>query len=424
MSEMEDKLNSLSPEELNALNTDPELLQAFKTKYGTHGHATLQDIMSAQPGNPQSAQKMYEEKGLQELPMGFSSPDKPLETAGEAIATSKFGQQNPYAGAALGTAVAKAPEIVGAVQGISAAPEIAAAGTALVKGGLSAVGKTGQAIGDVVSTLKGPGEAESKIAADNLITQQAPQAVNKAKQVMQPMLAQAQDAITTLKQSLAQVPQQFSDKLGSLKELNQAAKSAMQKVEETVPGLEFKGGEGFDSYVKNSQKMSQLAEVMAKWKGKIPEGMPLQQKQLFRKLAQEGADSVNNISRAVLQQGREALAQNVAAEVPKWGEARQGFQQVQDAMKSLPAEKLNRTTALKSGLLKAQNELKDMQTAAQNLVSAAKNADAEQLLDLKKQANDLIQKGIKHDQYVKNLWKTAGAAGLAAVGVKKFGIGE
>ncbi len=447
MSEMEDKLNSLSPDELNALNNDPELLSAFKTKYGTHGHETLQKISPPNPDQFSQATGLVNQASPSNIGQmaGVASANAPgatLAVSGilpggnphDIMSGMKNIQQNPQqlqqAATRAGqvnagttpTPQEKLPAQAGQMAGTALEAMIPAEAAAKA---LPQVGqKVGSTISDIASTLKAPGEAQSRVIADNLITQQAPQEIQKAKAVMQPLVQKAQDAITTIKQSLAQVPQQFAQKQSMLGELNQVAKSAMQKVEETVPGLEFKGGEGFNEYVKNSQKMSQLAEIMAKWQNKIPDNMPLAQQQLFRKLAQEGSDSVNNISRAVLQQGREALANNISNQVPEWGKARDQYLQVQDALKALPADKLGKTTTLKSGLLKAQNDLKDLQTEATNLVSAAKNADAAQLLDIKKQANDLIQKGIKHDQYVKNLWKTAGAVGLATIGIKKFGIGE
>lgn len=137
MTNIETALQSLSPEELNALNTDPELLQEFKTKYGTHGMDKVAEL------SPVQKSQQWEGNGLQDVSLTpITGPD--IQQAGQDAAEAIGEKGYPTTGAAVGTAIQMAPTI--ATMSIGG-PELQGARKAAQAGELGQIGRVISGVG-------------------------------------------------------------------------------------------------------------------------------------------------------------------------------------------------------------------------------------------------------------------------------------
>lgn len=392
-------------------------------------NATEQDIngIVQQLASQYSSQQPKQANG-----MGPNVPDEPglqnvsltpvtgqdLEKQGQDTAESLGAAGHPYLGAAAGTAIAKAPDIAMAAQGISDAPAIAEGVTALGRGAADLAGKGIAKLSDFAKVLTGPNGEEAAIQAKNYLEQNAPRAAQKVQELMAPQIESAQNAIAKLKDSIVKLPVEQAQKQEMLEGLQKAAGKAIGEAEDNA-GFGFKTTPEFEEARKDPKAIQSLAETMSQYAKTGPEGLAndIDPKvlQYNRKLAQEADSELSNLGNASLQAGREAATQALEKLSTEFKLARAKYLDITNSLDSLPTEMLEKKAALKSGIIDAQSNLTNLKSQAKELAQAAKSADAEQLLKVKEQANNIAMQGATHDKYMDYI-KTLIYGGAATAG--------
>lgn len=137
MSKLEDAVNTLTPEEMQVLNSNPQLLDEFKQKYGDEGRSTLGKIWDALA--------VPEQKSREGLRMIADAVPKPEPTGNLAMDLAK------------GT-----PRVLADTMA-EAAPGFVSRGSLVTAGALKGV-KAAAAVPSIVKAVKGTGATVAKSA--------------------------------------------------------------------------------------------------------------------------------------------------------------------------------------------------------------------------------------------------------------------
>lgn len=365
---------------------------------------------------------VYNEQGAQNVSM-TPVTELDLNQAGEAIATSKFGQQHPLAGAALGTVVARAPDFVAAAQGISEAPALAEGLTSLTKsaggflkeGAENLINKFGKTTSSTMEALKGPSGAEAQALGKEMRLGFNPEeTMEKAKLVGQDIISPHEAKVTYMEQQLKGLPENNANKVSRLEEMRKSVGAQMNEAEKEG-GFAITPDAGFEKTAGSPEKMGNVLNVMGKWANMDPQEIANtvdpETINLFRKLSKAGQNQLSDVGKISMQKGESAASDALGLLSDKFASAKSQYKDIMRAIddiqdtQPLKAKAMQRQIAtLKVGLDKAQQE-------ATNLVQSARTANVMQRRDIDAKALDLLKQGIAHDKIMNKIKVAVGLAG-------------
>ncbi len=371
------------------------------------------DEIAARTNKPknQVPDEVRNEPGLQEV-LPVTAPM--LDAAGNAVAESKFGQAHPIAGAAVGTAIAKAPEIAATIQSLGAVPETAAAVEALGKGAFSG---TKMAIGKLQSladAILGQGEKAASLKAEQMMGP-AKEAVTSASTAVQGA-SNPTPELMAAKQRQAGLSAQMNQKAAMLTGMKKEAGAAIGAAEE-AGGIGFKElPDKFMTMIGNKEQLGARANTMARLADMGPntlaQNLDPATIQLNRKIAQEALKrpGIDDLTRVQLARFNSVAGDALGQQIPDLKEKLSAFKDISQALNDLPKDKKIQADALKNSIQRITN---DMQTNKMNLQQKVQYA--RQTLDqVSKQAEALIQQGKQRDLNRALIGKIATGTAIAA----------
>lgn len=333
--------------------------------------------------------EVLNEAGVQNVSMTpITKPD--LEQAGEDIATSKFGQEHPIAGAAMGTVVAKADDIMAAASGVRAAPALANVAKA---GGKAVWGK----LSNLADALLGPGEKAAMLKAEQL-TAPARQNVAKLSTALKgasnptPELLATQEAQAGLgsqmgaqEQVLAQLKKESGAKIGQL---------------EQGAGLKFTElSDKSKDILSNPKLLGRRAEAMARVSNKgskaLAENMTLENLQANRKFAESALrrQDLSNATRVNLAKSKGVFEEAIDSRITGFKEQLNSFRLIDQELRNLPKAMKAQANALRLNARKEMNKIRSGKVKTQAELQKAQ----ETLDEISKEAEILVQKGQRRD---------------------------
>jgi hypothetical protein len=360
-----------------------------------------------------------------------SKPFEWANLAGEALAekTAEKGL-NPYASAALGTAVSMAPDIAMGVGGLSKRAVLGSLAKETGEAAMRPLARAGTAVKELAT---GPSVEEATALAQREAGKFVPSAAEKAGVVGESMVSSADDALMQLKQTFAdlktkvlpkvgpaeekavalgkesvtkaaepvetlrgklkEVADQGKQKADMLEQMKQKAKKGLEDVE-NAQGMRFKSSPKFEKLVGNKQRMAQLAQRLEKLTPDVAEKLPTGKLQVYRKLAQEAKDNISAIGNAQMQKGREVAAQTLSKRIPEFQEARSVYHDVTNAQAALEEEVAKKQSAVKMGLKDATDVLKTKEAEAKEMLTAVRNTERQALSTEQKSELAAAQKKI------------------------------
>lgn len=362
------------------------------------------------------ASRKPEEIGMVERMAGAAglpiSPIRQAKPGEESFKTS------PEVAALAGTAVSMVPDIATSLpMGGGAAVGAKVAGNAVK------ASKAGKFVQRVGKALKGPTAEEAKIAASEMRLNFRPKAAEKAREVGQFDIRQAEDMLTAAKkeamevltsvkdkgrpmteaarteaqaklkgmadnirkmrESLIELPGTTRAKLAELEQLKSEAGKAMGAAED-ASGFGFKTSPKFEERIKSPKFTSRVAEKLRPMFNKGPEEVAARLKpkniQKVRKIMQEES-GLSNIGHAEGQSMRETAAQALSLKSKPFAEARSRFHDVTNALDNLPNEMKAKSEALRKALGEARDGFKEAAAEAKQKIGSVRNTEEKALAD-------------------------------------------
>lgn len=362
------------------------------------------------------------EQGLIDQGIGGLN-DSDLNKAGEDIATSKFGQKNPTMGAALGTAVAKAPDVAMAAQGLSDVPAMAEGLSAVTKsaagflkdGAENLVNKMGKPFASTVEALKGPSSAEAQAMGKEMRLGFNPEEnIEKAKLVGQQIVSPQEAKVTYMEQQLKGLPEENAGKLQKLQDMRKDAGSLMNEAEQEG-GFAVTPDSNFEATAASPEKMGNVLNVMGKWADMDPKEIANtvdpETINLFRKLSKAGQDKLSDVGRLTMQKGESAASDALATLSDKFASAKSQYKDIMRSIADIEDTQPLKAKALQRQIAYLKVGLEQSQQEASNLLQATRTGNAVQRRDIDAKALDLLKQGIAHDRALNKIKIAVGAVG-------------
>lgn len=396
-----------------------EDLLALKNKdYTKVSSAGLQYVRNQTKPRP----AYFDEPGLQDVSMTPITQPMVDET-GEAAAEGIGGMHSnnpivnavkPYAGAAVGTAIQMAPDMLIAKGGAKPATEAAEGGASIGKSLLE----------KIKSFMKTPSSAAARTALESEMAAFESPTVAKAAEYNARNMKEPVEAVKSVRERLQSIPEHFRQKAELAEGLRKQAGEGMGAAEEAM-GVPFKEtSPKFEKFVKSPDKMARLAQRTAKITEAGPEqvAQTLAPKriQLYRKLLQEGKGTLSNIGESSTAKSREVFSEALTSISGDLAKQRKLYHEAIDVIDGLPAaEKLAKESARRQ-LVQAQAELKKASDEAAKLMKAARGADAKMKQELKNRGLALIRQAEAKERLLKRVSIGTSIGGAVYVG-KRFG---
>jgi hypothetical protein len=416
---MQEAFDKLSPEEISLLNSDPQMLNDFKAKYG---------------GEPSLASKMYEKaksispelvNPMNLIPQvaGYKLGNTLLEKVGEgyekmgdvaAEAVDKGGK-HPYLSAAIGGTIKNIPNAVMAAQALESTPELAQGAGNLAKFLKGASSKSGEVISENVDRLRnmariltGPGEATQTVAMQPIrnaatgFVDEAQSALQTAKQIP-PELTQAKAELPELQSRMARLG-------GERQALIAKAGKNIQSLESGLGNLDSAKIQQLvsDQNVRQAT-LKDLTSLASQGPEAVNAKMTARDIQQMRQFVQEVARNPElTIEAPQAQQINNVLGQAMDKHIPGYKDALDLYKTAQEALADVPNIKAQQLGQLRS-------RIKDMGDAFTNSKLGAADAlkkaqvNAKQIMQ---KADMMVQQGKLSDVYRQRLYKGIIATGI------------
>lgn len=437
MASFEQFLDTLSDDELELMDSDQEFFNQVKSQYDQKNPQTGLEKAVNISEKVQGAVAYPFQKAAEHIPgvapvLGAvgkvaETIQKPFDIAGEKT-TEFLGSKGVPApiSAAVGLPIQMAPDILASIAGAGPAKK----GIQLGAKGVKASAKAATSpIRKVAQLVKSPGEAESRIIAEEMALKAKPaiQAEAKTAKLAEQRLTPLKERVGELKRRQTELPIQTAEREAELVQLKKGAGARIGEAE-TKAGLEFKSSPKYEKFIKSPKKVSQLTERLQKQYGNLPveevaKKVAPRKAQLYRKVFQETEAPVSGIQKAQQQALREKFAKRIDMVSEEISGNRSAYQQAIDALDDLPLEAKKKSASIKNLLSKADDEFKLESNRLKELKNMAKKADAEELMKIEQEKLSIIKKGIQRDKKIGNMKKAAIATGLTLTGLgvgKKF----
>jgi hypothetical protein len=326
-------------------------------------------------------QPWYNEEGLQDATVPISAQD--LDQAGNAIAESKFGQRNPKTGAALGTLVAKGPELAATASMLGDVKPLASGVEYLAKSGSKATGR----LAELAKILAGPGKEASvaKISPQIRETEYA--------------LANSAEKLSSTKANFAKDLQEAKTAMGS--------QGAIIGKAETEAGLTLGDTAPISKILadpkKKAAKLDQLKRVLKASPDELATTMKPEEIYRNMKLSQRAGTAAGKGTQ----------------ESAEWGKVNTGLRKVLEKTKPDFTKELDKLSELDTKLKSINPKFKTDAASIQTDIGKLKS----RLAKLKIKSREVAEVGAKSDRYRKNVGIGAGVTtglGLGYSAVKKL----
>jgi len=433
MDRMEEALNNLSDDEVELLNSDPEMLAEFKQKYSSPEKKSFVDkLRSISPElvNPVNAIPFVAASKLGSAALEKSQEGYDLmgDMANEEL--SKRG--HTVLGPTIGGTIQNIPNVVNAAAALSGvggslASEIKAGGAlapvkSLGKDTAQIVSKAFSPVKNTWNTAKevvtGKSLNEAEVEGQRMIHeyQANPKAADVVSQEGNMKLKALQDKLTELKNNKLNVRTDADSQMKALEEAQKKSGRAMGEIEE-------KAGVGLNETLPPVGDTEGFINTMGKIKDMTPsqinEAMSVEGVQTLRKQAQILAKdkSIPTEYRALIQKGRESLAKAVERKLgDDYASARSAWQAADDELSSIPESIRVKSKDIGVQINKLQNESKSAEADLKALVKQAKSDDIGRLNKVKAEIDKIKEAAARRERIISNL-KTGAVVAASTVGL-------
>lgn len=331
------------------------------------------------------------------------------DQAGENVAAGKLGGDNhPVARGMVAGAMANAPDIALAAEGLSQA----------VPAGMRGIQKAKS-----VFTRPSPQELRAAMQAD--LKALGTPATDVAKAGAREALPAVQEKVRDAKRTLGGINDRFSRLEEEAGTRLDKAKGGLDVAEENanlnqVPFTDPR----FQKIVGNTQKMAGWAQraerIAAEGPIAVSKKLKPERIQLYRKVLQEGRDALSPAAGAKLQGTRETMSRALEYGDEYFKSAREEYQASKTLVDGLKAEKGRSVEVAKQGVAEAGRELQSLQQKFRRLTEEAAGADNAAKAKLQVQRLRAIAEAEaferKLQRNLKIAWAGMGAAGVTGLG--------
>lgn len=415
---MQEAFDKLSPEEIDLLNSDPQMLSDFKKKYGSPEvkAPAVDPIKVAQ--NLQSNTMSMNPNIPMPAPVNLTgnvpsvSPNEVGHNIGSITAEelAKRGV-NPYVSALAGMPASMAAPtaemgynvaMMGGPRGIAEALGSAGKGIAgLARGGVDK-------LRNLARIMTGPGQASQELAAIPLrnaakdFVIEAQQGLNEARQIP-PELAQARAELPQMQARMAQLGPQREALVAKAGKNIQSLESGLGDLESQKIQMLVNNPEGRQATLK------QLTALTSKGPDAVNAKMTAMDIRQMRQFVQEVARNPEiAIEAPQASQINTVLGQAMDKHIPGYKDALDVYKEAQAALEDVPNVKAQQLGELRSKIKSMQDTFTNTQrSAADNLKRAQLNA--RQIIQ---KADMMVQQGKLSDVYRQRLYKGILATGI------------
>lgn len=454
MANFDQFLDSLTDEELQLMDSDPDFFKEMKTQYDSQNKKTgldkaveisegvnkgIETLMSpiTKPvgklvqGSEELSNKLAE-SGHPILGMAAAAPEiavksiaKPFEWASaagekttEALGGSRIPILNkPEVAAGIGTGISMIPDIIASGLG----GKFAKKGASVVAKGAS---KAATPFKKAVALVKSPGEAEARAAGEAVLSKfkATPKRADVIEKIGKTNLSKLQEKLLRQEYTLKGLPAEKVEKLAT-------KGKALSETGKTLESLESEAGLSFKELgiPKPPKQVRRFANVMKKYadlteeqilnrrniKGNIGKVQNLRKRaQLAKKM------SIPTEYKALIGRGQEKLAAIVDSEIGEsYSAARQAWKALDDEISNIPSQFIKKKSSIQQALSQTKAEITQQKSHISDLLKQSKKADSKKLLKIESELAESVSQATIRDAKLKKLKALGWATGAAAIGL-------